>query len=219
MCKEVAVMTEINASLKLNFLARKLPTIMLLLVVLGEYYFIKVYGNKTNLENFFSLQGLIFIIYCGLNYKGCYEYWTSIGGSKKSFYLSMLILTIGICSLFAYAQTFLFVTLVNQYTNLLATGYNLLNIKELAVLPFINIWLYHLFYFMIMMSIGNFFGTTRIKLDYTTSYIVTIIYSLIIGVLLIFFYKSNGYTFNMLLMFLFYVLSICTSWKILKLNY
>jgi hypothetical protein len=168
-------MTQLKASLKLNFLSRKIAALIVIILFGTVYFVVQNYGQHMYIEKWYVLQEISLFLYAYYAYKSAFNYWVSIGGKRKSFYLGTLILFILTAAVLSSFQVFTFNNYVLQ-KNMAPDDYGTLKVMEVAKFTPLGVWLYQFLYFMFALCGGNLLGVLSTKFNDGISFAILVGY-------------------------------------------
>ncbi len=168
-------MTQLKASLKLNFLSRKIAALIVIILFGTVYFMVQNYGQHMYIENWYVLQEISLFVYAYYGYKFAFNYWVSIGGKRKSFYLGTLVLFVLTAAVLSSFQVFTFNNYVLQ-KNMAPDDYGTLKVIEVAKFTPLGVWLYQFLYFMFALCGGNLLGVLRTKFNDGISFAILAVY-------------------------------------------
>lgn len=217
-------MRELNVCLKLNFLCRKIP--ILIGIILISILFIE--SKKDNvyisMDSIHVLESLFLIIYGAYNYKNSFVHWISIGGRRKDFYLSSFILYVFTAAVVSYAQTLIFIGYVPKIQILLGE-YGKLSLFQVASFTPLEFWIYLFFSFMCSICAGSLLGVLNIR--YSLSESLAMSFGYYFGLTLVYMFLIKifqdsvpDFIINQATIYLFevtiYAVSIYIGWRVIS---
>lgn len=217
-------MRELNVCLKLNFLCRKLPILIGIVLLIIIFVGSKKNNIYMSMDSIHMLESIFLIIYAAYNYKNSFVHWISIGGRRRDFYLGSFILYVFTAAVLSYVQTLIFINYVSR-VQILMGQYGKFSLLQVASFTPLELWGYLFLSFMCSISAGSFLGALNLRYEFGEALAMSFGYYF--GILMLYMglnkmFEDTALSFIIgqysmyLLQIIIYAVSVYMGWRIIR---